>query len=176
MVRHVVLPRVSIAGLLLCTSCTGAGAPTPAVPLDPGAKLELLHHMGGYHGGGSMLKVDHAGRYTYHYSKWDGTGRGVEEECEGGLEVVITPAWIDRVGALRLVPYEETAYRAMIDATDDRTDALYVVYHPSTGAPQMPADASVHDSVREEAREWLSTFRGHRPKSESCRMLHNDFQ
>lgn len=54
-------------------------------------------------------------------------------------------------GRASRVPYDEAAYRETIGAKDGRTGTFLVVYHPSTGAPQMPADASVHDSVRDEA-------------------------
>jgi hypothetical protein len=143
------------------------------VPVDPEAKLELQSHAGGWHGGGSTLKVDRAGRYTYRYWKSDDRGRGWSQECEGGLEAAITQAWIDRVAALSLEPFGEAAYREMIGATDSRRGAFLVVYHPSTGAAQMPADASVHDSVRDEAQGWLSTYEENRPASESCR-VHDD--
>lgn len=169
MVRHVVFRGVSLVGVLLCTACTRASNP------DPEAKLELERHEGGYHGGGSTLKLDRAGSYTYHRERWDDRGGGDVTECEGGLEATLAQAWIDRVASLSLVSHTDAAYQEMIGATDSRTEAIYVVYHPSSEAPQMPADASVHESVREEAQGWLSTYEDHRPASESCRVIRDDF-
>lgn len=168
MIQCVDLLGVSIAGALLATGCT------KAEPLDLGARLELREHQGGWHGGGATLKLDREGRYAYRSERFDGTGRGRIQECEGKLEAAVAQAWIDRVAALSRVPYDEAAYREMIGAKDSRTGAFLVVYHPSTGAPQMPADASVHDSVRGEAQGWLATYEGQRPESESCRMLRDD--
>jgi hypothetical protein len=172
MIRHVVLLEVPLAAVLLCTGCIGAGSPAQ---LDPEAKLELRSKNGGYHGGGSELKVDRAGRYTYHHASLDSRGGGRIGDCEGELPA-ITTAWIDRVAALPLVPYDDEAYREMIGATDSRTGGFYIVYHPSTGVPQMPADESVHDSVRDEAQGWLSTYREQRTPSESCRLTQDDHE
>ena len=171
MIRRVVLPWVSLAGVLLCLGCTGAGAPAPH---DPEAKLELRRDASGHHGGASILKVGHAGGYTYNHSRSDDRGRDWEEECEGGLEATSTHAWIDRVAALPLVPYDERAHREMIGTTDSRSGGLYLVYHPSTGAPLMPATASAYESVADEANRWLLGYEDQRPAAETCRVIRNE--